>query len=266
MDNQNDGSPRAGVYPGAGRSQISRPHATQAFYDHTVLHEDALRVQYYWNQNLNAVIAQTQTPRSFDPFLAEHHDPVRLATMIARGTYTDPKRIIHESGQSFSCLEDHEGSFLRYPRESQEMVFDAHDRAFRLFQGACRRGIYDNMKTAVQTVLIGKERAFNPAGYAVGPTVRELPSQFRRSCPAPWWRSLASVGATGGSGQNPQAATEGGLTVRLSLTGAMMPASCISSATPVPPKAAVSGGSPHRPLGSQRRDRRSPCERRRSIA
>ncbi len=41
------------------------------------------------------------------------------------------------------------------------MVFDAHDRAFRLFQGACRRGIYDNMKTAVQTVLIGKERVFN---------------------------------------------------------------------------------------------------------
>ena len=31
MDNQNDGSPRAGVYPGAGRSQISRPHATQAY-------------------------------------------------------------------------------------------------------------------------------------------------------------------------------------------------------------------------------------------
>ena len=91
------------------------------FYDHTVLHEDALRVQYYWNQNLNAVIAQTQTPRSFDPFLAEHHDPVRLATMIARGTYTDPKRIIHESGQSFSCLEDHEGSFLRYAVTEEEI-------------------------------------------------------------------------------------------------------------------------------------------------
>jgi hypothetical protein len=41
------------------------------------------------------------------------------------------------------------------------MVFDAHDRAFRLFQGACRRGIYDNMKTAVEAVFIGKERAFN---------------------------------------------------------------------------------------------------------
>jgi hypothetical protein len=31
------------------------------------------------------------------------------------------------------------------------MVFDAHDRAFALFKGACQRGIYDNMKTAVET-------------------------------------------------------------------------------------------------------------------
>ena len=48
-----------------------------------------------------------------------------------------------------------------YPREGQEMVFDAHERAFRFFGGACRRGIYDNMKTAVNTVFIGKERAYN---------------------------------------------------------------------------------------------------------
>jgi transposase len=48
-----------------------------------------------------------------------------------------------------------------YPRESQEMVFDAHDRGFRFFGGACRRGIYDNMKTAVESVFMGKERRFN---------------------------------------------------------------------------------------------------------
>ena len=48
-----------------------------------------------------------------------------------------------------------------YPRETQEMVFDAHDRAFRLFGGACRRGIYDNMATAVDAVFLGKERRFN---------------------------------------------------------------------------------------------------------
>ena len=52
--------------------------------------------------------------------------------------------------------------FVRaYPRETQEMVFDAHDRAFAFFKGAGRRGIYDNMKTAVDTVFIGKERQYN---------------------------------------------------------------------------------------------------------
>ena len=34
--------------------------------------------------------------------------------------------------------------FVRaYPRETQEMVFDAHDRAFAFFKGTCTRGIYD---------------------------------------------------------------------------------------------------------------------------
>src|SRR6266567_2433128 len=50
--------------------------------------------------------------------------------------------------------------FVRaYPRETQEMVFDAHNRAFAFFKGTCTRGIYDNMKTAVET--IGKDRQFN---------------------------------------------------------------------------------------------------------
>ena len=48
-----------------------------------------------------------------------------------------------------------------YPRETQEMVFDAHERAFAFFKGACARGIYDNMKTAVETIFVGKERQYN---------------------------------------------------------------------------------------------------------
>src|ERR687897_2221458 len=52
--------------------------------------------------------------------------------------------------------------FVRaYPRETQEMVFDAHDRAFALFKGACGRGIYDNMKTAVDAIFVGKNRLYN---------------------------------------------------------------------------------------------------------
>jgi hypothetical protein len=30
-----------------------------------------------------------------------------------------------------------------YPRETQEMVFDAHERAFAFFKGACTRGMPD---------------------------------------------------------------------------------------------------------------------------
>jgi transposase len=48
-----------------------------------------------------------------------------------------------------------------YPRETQEMVFDAHERAFAFFKGACTRGIYDNMKTVVETIFVGKDRQYN---------------------------------------------------------------------------------------------------------
>jgi hypothetical protein len=41
------------------------------------------------------------------------------------------------------------------------MVFDAHDRAVALFKGTCRRGIYDNMKTAMEAIFVGKQRLFN---------------------------------------------------------------------------------------------------------
>src|SRR3984957_2075367 len=52
--------------------------------------------------------------------------------------------------------------FVRaYPRETQEMVFDAHNRAFAFFKGTCTRGIYDNMKPAVDSVFIGKDRQYN---------------------------------------------------------------------------------------------------------
>ena len=48
-----------------------------------------------------------------------------------------------------------------FPRESREMVFEAHERAFRFFGGVCRRGICDNMKTAVSTVFVGRKRDCN---------------------------------------------------------------------------------------------------------
>ena len=48
-----------------------------------------------------------------------------------------------------------------YLLQTHEMLFDAHAQAFRVFGGVPRRGIYDNMKTAVDRVLVGKERQVN---------------------------------------------------------------------------------------------------------
>ena len=48
-----------------------------------------------------------------------------------------------------------------YPRESQEMVFDAHNRAFAFFGGVPVRMIYDNPKTIVESIFNGKARQFN---------------------------------------------------------------------------------------------------------
>ena len=56
---------------------------------------------------------------------------------------------------------------VAYARESQEMVLDAHNRAFSFFAGVPNRMIYDNPKTLVDTVLVGKERRFNPRFLAL---------------------------------------------------------------------------------------------------
>ena len=57
----------------------------------------------------------------------------------------------------------HSRAFLlrAYPLQTHEMLFDAHRHAFRVFGGVPERGIYDNMKTAVDRVGRGKERQIN---------------------------------------------------------------------------------------------------------
>ncbi len=52
--------------------------------------------------------------------------------------------------------------YLRaYLLQTHEMLFDAHAHAFHAFGGVPRRGIYDNMKTAVDKVRSGKDRDVN---------------------------------------------------------------------------------------------------------
>lgn len=57
----------------------------------------------------------------------------------------------------------HSRAFLlrAYPLQTHEMLFDAHQHAFAVFGGVPHRGIYDNMKTAVDKVRSGKLRDVN---------------------------------------------------------------------------------------------------------
>lgn len=48
-----------------------------------------------------------------------------------------------------------------YSRETEEMVFDAHIKAFEQFGGVLKRTMYDNPKTIVDTIFAGKARQFN---------------------------------------------------------------------------------------------------------
>ena len=101
-----------------------------------------------------AASASAYVPLSFDPGEAYQFDWSHEVVVINRTTVTIKVAHIRLSHSRMP--------FVRaYPRETQEMVFDAHDKAFAFFGGACTRGIYDNMKTAVDTIFVGKDRAYN---------------------------------------------------------------------------------------------------------
>ena len=107
-----------------------------------------------WSKKRGAVTAHAYVPLYYAPGEAYQFDWSHEIILI-NGVTTTVKvahvRLCHSRMM-----------FVRaYMRESQEMVFDAHDRAFAFFKGTCTRGIYDNMKTAVDAIFVGKDRKYN---------------------------------------------------------------------------------------------------------
>jgi AcrR family transcriptional regulator len=90
-----------------------------------------------------------------DELRAGRRLPVRLELRVRLHWRTAPAAGsgAHQAGQQFRAF-----WLSAYPAQSHEMLFDAHARAFEAFGGVARRGIYDNMKTAVDKVGRGKER------------------------------------------------------------------------------------------------------------
>src|ERR1700750_76672 len=107
-----------------------------------------------WRTERGAATAEAYVPLSFAPGEAYQFSWSHEIALINGVTVT--VKVAHVRLCHSRML------FVRaYPRETQEMVFDAHNRAFAFFKGTCTRGIYDNMKTAVDAVFIGKDRQFN---------------------------------------------------------------------------------------------------------
>ena len=107
-----------------------------------------------WLKEQGAALAQAYVPLSFAPGEASQFGWSHEIVLVNGVTVTVKvahMRLCHS--RMMFCR--------AYPRETQEMVFDAHERAFAFFRGACTRGIYDNMKTAVDTIFIGKDRQYN---------------------------------------------------------------------------------------------------------
>jgi transposase len=107
-----------------------------------------------WSKERGATTAAAYVPLSFAPGEAYQFDWSHEVVVLNGVTVT--VKVAHVRLCHSRMLFVH-----AYPRETQEMVLDAHDRAFALFKGTCQRGIYDNMKTAVTTILVGKERLYN---------------------------------------------------------------------------------------------------------
>jgi transposase len=107
-----------------------------------------------WRKERGAATAEAYVPLSFAPGEAYQFDWSH--EIVVMNGVTTTVKVAHVRLCHSRML------FVRaYPRETQEMVFDAHDRAFGFFRGTCTRGIYDNMKTAVETIFLGKDRKFN---------------------------------------------------------------------------------------------------------
>ena len=107
-----------------------------------------------WRKQRGAALAQAYVPLAFAPGEAYQFDWSH--EIVVMGGVTTTVKVAHVRLCHSRMM------FVRaYPRETQEMVFDAHDRAFAFFKGACARGVYDNMKTVVETIFVGKDRQYN---------------------------------------------------------------------------------------------------------
>lgn len=99
-------------------------------------HEAVRRYAASWSKATQEASANAFVPLSFDPGEACRFDwshEIGILDGVTTTAKVAHLRLCHSRIP-----------FVRaYPHETQEMVFDAHDKAFALFDGACARGIHE---------------------------------------------------------------------------------------------------------------------------
>jgi hypothetical protein len=107
-----------------------------------------------WRQQAQGLVATAFIPQCFAPGEAYQFDWSH--EIVAIGGQTVKVKVAH-----FRLCYSRMPFCIAYLRESLEMLLDAHVQAFAFLGGSTRRGIYDNLKTVVTKVLLGKDRTFN---------------------------------------------------------------------------------------------------------
>jgi len=107
-----------------------------------------------WRKNEEGKAVRAYIPQSFDPGEAFQFD--WSYELVEIGGVIVKVKVAH-----FRLCYSRMQFCVAYLRESLEMVLDAHVKAFEFFGGSCRKGIYDNLKTVVSKIMIGKDRNFN---------------------------------------------------------------------------------------------------------
>ncbi len=140
------------------------------------------RVDYLASGVIEPRYPDRKSPSQLDPFARDWRSRQQEARLSAtKGTFVP---LVFASGEAFQFdwSEDwvviggertklqvahsrlcHSRAFMlrAYPLQTHEMLFDAHNHALVALGGVPERGIYDNMKTAVDKVRRGKRRDVN---------------------------------------------------------------------------------------------------------
>jgi transposase len=113
-----------------------------------------------WKAERRPSLTQAFVPLSFEPGAKYQFDWSHEGVVLAGVAQT--VKVAH-----FRLCYSRRMFVMAFPRETQEMIFEAHNRAFAAFGGVPLAGIYDNPKPIVTTVFSGKEREFNRRFWAL---------------------------------------------------------------------------------------------------